>query len=206
MQVNKAMILAAGYGKRMLPLTKDTPKPLIKIGMKSLLERSIEILIKLGVNDIRINIFYLADKIESFIKEKNYKKIVDDILENIKSLQLSPSVLEELVQKHYAENKKIISKSKPKIMFFSLAMYFNNILSFKFLVHFLQFSNNDFKSPFLAFISFINFNCFLSEVNLDEAFPIFFFYRKKKNFFLLDNRLQVRFLKLTYLFLLFPHF
>ena len=42
-------------------------------------------------------------------KEKNYKKIVDDILTNIKSLQLSPSVLEELVQKHYTENKKIIS-------------------------------------------------------------------------------------------------
>ena len=42
-------------------------------------------------------------------KEKNYKKTVDDILENIKSLQLSPSVLEELVQKHYIENKKIIS-------------------------------------------------------------------------------------------------
>ena len=42
-------------------------------------------------------------------KEKNYKKIVDDILENIKSLQLSPSVLEELVQKHYLDNKKIIS-------------------------------------------------------------------------------------------------
>ena len=42
-------------------------------------------------------------------KEKNYKKIVEDILENIKSLQLSPSVLEELVQKHYAENKKIVS-------------------------------------------------------------------------------------------------
>ncbi len=42
-------------------------------------------------------------------KEKNYKKIVEDILDNIKSLQLSPSVLEELVQKHYAENKKIVS-------------------------------------------------------------------------------------------------
>ena len=42
-------------------------------------------------------------------KEKGYGKIVDDILENIKSLQLSPSVLEELVQKHYVENKKIIS-------------------------------------------------------------------------------------------------
>ena len=42
-------------------------------------------------------------------KEKGYEKIVSDILENIKSLQLSPSVLEELVQKHYIENKKIIS-------------------------------------------------------------------------------------------------
>jgi len=42
-------------------------------------------------------------------KEKGHQKIVDDILENIKSLQLSPSVLEELVQKHYVENKKIIS-------------------------------------------------------------------------------------------------
>ena len=42
-------------------------------------------------------------------KEKNYKKIVDSILDYIKSLQLSPSVLEELVQKHYVENKKILS-------------------------------------------------------------------------------------------------
>ena len=42
-------------------------------------------------------------------KEKNYKKIVDDILENIKSLQLSPSVLEDLVQKHYSENRKVVS-------------------------------------------------------------------------------------------------
>ena len=42
-------------------------------------------------------------------KENSYQKIVNDILENIKSLQLSPSVLEELVQKHYVENKKIVS-------------------------------------------------------------------------------------------------
>jgi len=42
-------------------------------------------------------------------KEKAYEKIVSGVLENIKSLQLSPSVLEELVQKHYVENKKIVS-------------------------------------------------------------------------------------------------
>ena len=45
----------------------------------------------------------------SSAKEKSYEKIVNGILENIKSLQLSPSVLEDLVQKHYVENKKIIS-------------------------------------------------------------------------------------------------
>ena len=42
-------------------------------------------------------------------KEKGQEKIINDILENIKSLQLSPSVLEELVQKHYIENRKIVS-------------------------------------------------------------------------------------------------
>ncbi len=60
---------------------------------------------------------YQNEKLENVInskqfspsKEKNYKKIVEGVLENIKSLQLSPSVLEELVQKHYIENKKIIS-------------------------------------------------------------------------------------------------
>tara|TARA_B100000886_G_scaffold176952_1_gene121271 strand:- start:4418 stop:6205 length:1788 start_codon:yes stop_codon:yes gene_type:complete len=56
----------------------------------------------------KLDCVLLAKKFSSS-KEKNYQKIVEDILENIKSLQLSPSVLEELVQKHYAENKKIVS-------------------------------------------------------------------------------------------------
>ncbi len=60
---------------------------------------------------------YQKEKLDSILnsvsfsnaKEKGYEKIVNDTLENIKSLQLSPSVLEDLVQKHYVENKKIIS-------------------------------------------------------------------------------------------------
>ncbi len=51
----------------------------------------------------------LESKTFSPVKEKSYEKIVNEILEDIKSLQLSPSVLENLVQKHYIENKKIIS-------------------------------------------------------------------------------------------------
>ena len=51
----------------------------------------------------------LNSKTFSTAKEKSYEKLVKEILEDIKSLQLSPSVLESLVQKHYVENKKIIS-------------------------------------------------------------------------------------------------
>ena len=81
MQIKRAMILAAGYGKRMLPLTEITPKPLIKIGPKNLLERSIELLMKIGVNKIVLNIHHLPNEIEKFIKEKNYEVSIDLIKE-----------------------------------------------------------------------------------------------------------------------------
>ena len=81
MTIKKAMILAAGFGKRMLPLTEKVPKPLIKIGPKNLLERSIELLIKLGINDLVINTYYLSQEIESFLKNKNYEITINTIQE-----------------------------------------------------------------------------------------------------------------------------
>jgi|TARA_B110000027_G_C16086885_1_gene286441 N-acetyl-alpha-D-muramate 1-phosphate uridylyltransferase len=81
MIINKAMILGAGFGKRMLPLTAKTPKPLIKVGPKNLLERTIELLIKLGINDLVINTHYLHEEIDSFIKNKNYKISISTIQE-----------------------------------------------------------------------------------------------------------------------------
>jgi len=73
MTIKKAMILAAGFGKRMLPLTAKTPKALIKVGPKNLLERSIELLIKLGINEIVINTHHLSQEIDNFLKNKKYK-------------------------------------------------------------------------------------------------------------------------------------
>ena len=58
MKIKYGMILAAGLGKRMQPITIQTPKPLIKIGNKNLLERSIELLIKIGVKEIVLNIHH----------------------------------------------------------------------------------------------------------------------------------------------------
>ena len=64
----KAMILAAGFGKRLMPLTQDTPKPLLKVGNESLIQRNINFLIKNGFSDIVINISYLGELIEDHIK------------------------------------------------------------------------------------------------------------------------------------------
>ena len=81
MTINKAMILAAGFGKRMLPLTATIPKPLIKIGPKNLLERTIELLIKIGVNEIVINTHYLSKKIDNFLATRKYKISINVIKE-----------------------------------------------------------------------------------------------------------------------------
>ena len=61
-----AMILAAGEGRRMRPLTDRTPKPLIEVAGKTLLERHIESLAKAGFTDLVINASYLADQLEEF--------------------------------------------------------------------------------------------------------------------------------------------
>jgi MurNAc alpha-1-phosphate uridylyltransferase len=73
MNVKHAMILAAGLGSRMKPLTLETPKPLIKVGSKNLLERSINLLENHGVEQIIINVHHLADQIEKFILNFNSK-------------------------------------------------------------------------------------------------------------------------------------
>lgn len=59
----KAMILAAGEGRRMRPLTETVPKPLLKVGEKSLLEHQIERLKTAGITELVINVSYLADQI-----------------------------------------------------------------------------------------------------------------------------------------------
>ena len=67
MKIKHGMILAAGMGKRMQPITLKTPKPLIQIGNKKLLDRAIDLLINNGVQEIAINVYHLADQIKYFI-------------------------------------------------------------------------------------------------------------------------------------------
>lgn len=62
----KAMILAAGRGERMMPLTAHTPKPLLQVAGKSLLQYHIERLSKAGFKELVINHCYLGEQIENF--------------------------------------------------------------------------------------------------------------------------------------------
>ena len=80
MKINTALVLCAGYGKRLNPLTLKNPKPLLKLNNLTLLENTIN-LIKLGINEIKLNTFSLKDQIKIFIEEKNFDvkiEIIED--------------------------------------------------------------------------------------------------------------------------------
>ncbi len=81
MRINTALILCAGFGKRLNPLTLDTPKPLIKLNNIAVLETCINLIESLGINEIILNTFYLKDQIHHFINNKNFKSkiiIIED--------------------------------------------------------------------------------------------------------------------------------
>ena len=75
MSIKTALILCAGFGKRLEPLTKSIPKPLLKIKDITLLERTLKIIDKLEIKEVKINTFYLEDQIIDFIK--NYKSSLE---------------------------------------------------------------------------------------------------------------------------------
>ncbi|MDB4846157.1 sugar phosphate nucleotidyltransferase [Candidatus Pelagibacter sp.] len=81
MKINTALILCAGYGKRLNPLTLSDPKPLLKINEITLLENCINLIESLEIKKIIINTFHLKDKIEDFLKTKKFNldiKIIND--------------------------------------------------------------------------------------------------------------------------------
>ena len=81
MRINTALILCAGFGKRLNPITLNTPKPLLEINDVSMLERCINLIKKLGIQKILINTFYLKDQFSVFLNNKNFNidiKIIED--------------------------------------------------------------------------------------------------------------------------------
>ena len=93
MKIKKAIILGAGFGKRMRPITKKIPKPLVKINGITLLENSIKFLASLGVKHIVVNAHYLHKEIINFVKGKRFYSKVNVIVEKRKILDTGGGIL-----------------------------------------------------------------------------------------------------------------
>jgi len=81
MKINTALILCAGFGKRLNPLTLSTPKPLLELKNITMLERCINLIVEFGAKKILLNTFHLENRILEFIKKKEFPidiKIIQD--------------------------------------------------------------------------------------------------------------------------------
>ena len=95
MKINKAIILGAGFGKRMRPITKKIPKPLVKINGVTLLENSIKFLNSLGVKHIVVNADHLHKEIVNFVKRKKFSSKIYVVVEKKKILDTGGGILNE---------------------------------------------------------------------------------------------------------------
>ena len=92
-KINTALVLCAGYGKRLNPLTLKNPKPLLKLNDLTLLENTINLIKKLGIGDIKLNTFYLKDQIKIFIEQKNFDVKIEIIEDGDKILDTGGGIL-----------------------------------------------------------------------------------------------------------------
>ena len=93
MKINTALILCAGYGKRLNPLTHKAPKPLLKIKDQTLLEITIKFIQNLGIPKIKINTFYLREQIEEFIINKKFELDIEIIFDGDEILDTGGGIL-----------------------------------------------------------------------------------------------------------------
>ena len=93
MKINTALILCAGYGKRLNPLTLTKPKPLIEVNNITLLENTINLIKKLNIKKIKINTFYLKNQIENFILKKDFDLDIEVINDGDQILDTGGGIL-----------------------------------------------------------------------------------------------------------------
>ena len=106
MKINTALILCAGLGKRLNPLTLENPKPLLKLKNITMLENCIKLIIKLGVDKIILNTFYLEEKIFEFISKKKFPIEIQIIKDGDQILNTGGGILNMISSS--SENDNII--------------------------------------------------------------------------------------------------
>ncbi len=79
MKIKTALILCAGYGKRLAPITNNVPKPLLNVKNLNLLDNTLKFVESVGITKLKINTFYLSDQINNFIEKQNNSLNIDII-------------------------------------------------------------------------------------------------------------------------------
>ena len=106
MKINTALILCAGYGKRLNPITLDTPKPLLELHNVTMLEKCIQLIKSLGIKKILINSFYLKDHFPKFFKDNNFDIDIEIVEDGKEILDTGGGILNLI--KHSNENDFIV--------------------------------------------------------------------------------------------------
>ena len=94
--INKAMILAAGFGKRLHPLTLNHPKPLLKIGNETLLSNTLKFLERFKVSQIVVNVHYLSEQIIDYINKTKFNLTITIVKEKDEILDTGGGVLNSI--------------------------------------------------------------------------------------------------------------
>ena len=103
--INKAMILAAGFGKRINPLTLERPKPLLRMGNETLLSNTLKFLESYNIKDVVINVHYLENQIIDYINKKNFNLNIKIVKEEGKILNTGGGILNAI---KYFSNKPFL--------------------------------------------------------------------------------------------------
>ena len=106
MKIKTALILCAGFGKRLNPLTLKTPKSLLELKNVTMLESCINLIIKLGIEKIYLNTFHLGGQIFDFIKSKNFPINIEIIEDGKEILNTGGGILN--MMNRYNDNDYLI--------------------------------------------------------------------------------------------------
>ena len=123
----KALLLAAGLGTRLRPITNTTPKCLVPISGKPLLEYWLEHLTKVGITEFLINTSYLANQVEEFVQYSKYKNMITLVYEE-KLLNTGGTVLKN---KNFFDNKSFVLVHADNLSFCNFNDFLNTHYSRK---------------------------------------------------------------------------
>ncbi len=104
--IKKAMILAAGFGKRIHPLTLKQPKPLLKIGDETLLSNTRKFLQLLGITQVVVNVHYLGEQIVDYINKNKFNLAINIVREKDKILDTGGGILNAI--QHFSNEAFLI--------------------------------------------------------------------------------------------------